>query len=773
MKFGIGQSATRKEDQRFLTGTGRYTDDINIEGQAYAYILRSPHAHAEIERIDTRAAIQAPGVLCVLTGADAVSDGLGNLPPVAERLIENRDGSDIYAPPYPILATDRVRHVGNAVALVVANTLDQARDGAELIDVTFTPLPAVTNAVTAISDDAVRIWDGAPNNICLDWEEGDQAVTEKAFARASHIVAVDLINNRLVVNAMETRAALGVYDAAEDAFTLHATTQGTHIIQRLLGEAVFSVPPEKFRVITPDVGGGFGGKVFFYMEYPAILWASRKIGRPVKWTGDRSQGFVGDAQARDHFTHAELALDDEGRILGLRADITANLGAYLSSFAAVMPTKVGEGLRSGAYRIPAGHVAVKGVFTNTVPVDAYRGVGAAEAIYLIERLIEEAARECNVDPDELRRRNLVPADAMPYTNAFGLTLDSGDFLRNMMEAQDLADWGGFATRREAARQRGKSRGIGMACYLEASGGPNIGPEYASVRIEEDETITVWVGGQSSGQGHETAFAQMVADELGIPFERIKVRQGDTAELAQSGITGDSRMAVIGGMAVNHAAKDVIDKGKAAASDLLEVAAGDLHYAEGEYVVVGTDRNVSLFDVAAAFRTKTGDARLEGAGEWLPDVPTFPNGCHICEVEIDPETGALDIVAYTVVDDFGRVVNPMILAGQVHGGIAQGLGQALMEGAVYEEGSGQLLTGSFMDYGLPRADLFPTITSKWNEIPCPSNPLGIKGAGEAGTVGATPALINAILNALSELGVTHIDMPATPERLWQAIHGQDT
>ncbi len=768
MKFGIGQPATRKEDQRFLTGTGRYTDDINADGQAHGYVLRSPHAHAAIERLDTKAAAQAPGVLCILTGADVIAEGLGDMPLIGS--VANRDGSDCLVPPYPVLATDRVRHVGNAVALVVAETLDQARDAAELIEVDYAPLPVITDTRRAAEPDAPVVWEETGTNVCFEWEEGDWGATEKAFAEASRVVTAELVNNRLVVNAMETRAALGVYDAAADTYTLHATTQGTHLIRRCLAEFVFDLPPDQFRVITPDVGGGFGGKGFLYVEYPLILWASRKIGRPVKWTGDRSQGFLGDIQARDHVTHAELALDDQGRILAVRADITANLGAYLSSFAPIMPTIVGEGLRSGAYRIPAGYVAVRGVFTNTVPVDAYRGVGAAEAIYLIERLIDAAARECAIDADELRRRNLVPADAMPYTNPFHLTFDSGDFARNMEEARDAADWDGFATRRDGARRRGRLRGIGMAYYIEASGGAVIGPEYASIRLEEDDTVTVWIGGQSSGQGHETAFAQMTAEGLGIPFEQINVHQGDTAELAQAGITGDSRMAVIGGMAVSHATKDVIGKGQDTASDLLEVAASDLAYADGEYVVAGTDRKVSLFDVAAAFRAKTGEARLEGAGEWIPDVPTFPNGCHICEVEIDPETGGVEIAAYTVVDDFGRVVNPLLLAGQVHGGIAQGLGQALMEDAVYDEESGQLLTGSFMDYGIPRADHFPPIVSKWNEIPCQSNPLGIKGAGEGGTVGAAPAVINAILNALGELGITHLDMPATPHRLWQAIHG---
>ena len=768
MKFGIGQPATRKEDQRFLTGAGRYIDDIDADGQAYAYVLRSPHAHAAIERVDTEAAVQAPGVLCVLTGADVVAEGLGNMPLIGP--LENGDGREAFVPPYPVLAADRVRHVGNAVAMVVAETLEQARDGAELIEVDYTPLPIITDTARAAKPDAPVVWEEVGTNVCFEWEEGDRAATEKAFAKAHRIVTADLANNRLVINAMETRAALGAYDESNDTYTLHATTQGTHLIQRSLAEFIFDLPPGKFRVITPDVGGGFGGKGFLYVEYPLILLASRKIGRPVKWTGDRSQGFLGDIQARDHVTHAELALDDDGQILGVRADITANMGAYFSSFAPIMPTLVGEGLRSGAYRIPAGYVAVRGVFTNTVPVDAYRGVGAAEAIYLIERLIDAAARECQIDTDELRRRNLVPADAMPYTNPFHLTFDSGDFVHNLEEARDAADWDGFAARRDETRRRGRLRGIGMAYYVEASGGPIIGPEYASIRLEEDDTVTVWIGGQSSGQGHETAFAQMTAEGLGVPFEQINVRQGDTAELAQGGITGDSRMAVIGGMAVNHATRDVIDKGQDTASDLLEVAASDLAYADGEYIIAGTDRKVSLFDVAAAFRAKTGEARLEGAGEWVPDAPTFPNGCHICEVEIDPETGAVEIAAYTVVDDFGRVVNPLLLAGQVHGGIAQGLGQALMEDAIYDDESGQLLTGSFMDYGIPRADLLPPIVSKWNEIPCQSNPLGIKGAGEGGTVGAAPAVINAILNALGEFGITHIDMPATPQRLWQAIHG---
>ena len=769
MKFGAGQPVTRKEDQRLLTGQGRYTDDLNLPGQAYAYVLRSPHAHAAIRGIDTSAAMALPGVLCVLTGVDAEADGLGSNPCFVQ--LDNRDGSKSHAPPHWPLVRDRVRHVGDEVALVVAETANQARDATELIAVDYASLPSITDTAKAIGPGAPLVWDEAANNICFDWETGDKDATDQAFAGAAHVVGIELINNRVVANAMEPRAAIGAYDAADESYTIHTVSQGVHYIQNMLATSVLQVPREKVRVVTLDVGGGFGMKLYLYAEYPLILWASKKIGRPVRWTGDRSQSFVSDAQGRDHVTAAELAFDSEGKILGYRISTIANLGSYLSNFATVVPTEACKGVQGGVYAIPAAYLEVKGVFTHTIPVDAYRGAGRPEASYLIERLIDKAARELGIDPLELRQRNFIAPEAMPFTTAFGGTYDSGEFGRNMAEARDIADMGGFDKRRDAARQRGKRRGIGIAYYIEACASPALGPENATLRVEDDETVTLLIGTQASGQGHETCFAQLVAEGLGVPFDQINMRQGDTAEIAQGGGTGGSRSMVAGGAAVTRAVKDVIDNARAIAAELLEVSGGDIEFADGRFTVAGTDRWKSLFDVAAAARKRSGETNgLKGAGEYQPEAPTYPNGCHIVEVEIDPDTGAIKLVAYTVVDDFGKVINPLLIAGQVHGGIAQGAGQALMEDAIYDEESGQLLTGSFMDYGMPRASDFPPLSTKWNEIPCTTNPLGVKGAGEAGTVGAAPAIINAIVDALSEFGVTHIDMPATPETIWQAIHG---
>ena len=771
-RFGIGQPVTRREDQRLLTGAGRYTDDINIPGQAYAHILRSPHAHAEIAAIDTAAAAAAPGVACVLTGADIAADGLGDLPCI--RAPKNRDGNTIHMPPYSALCRTEVRHVGDLVALVVADSPAQARNASELIEVDYRPLPAVTDTMGALAADAPEVWEGAPGNICIDWEEGDHAATDTAFERAEHVVSLDLVNNRLVGAPIEPRAAIGVFNAADESLTLHATTQGVHRLRDILADVIFHVPPEKVRITTPDVGGGFGIKAALYPEYALVLWASRKTCRAVKWTADRSQSFVGDIQGRDHVTRAELAFDDGGRIQGLRVNLVANLGAYLKETSPGMPTIIGAGMRSGAYAIPAGYVAVKGVFTHTTPVTAYRGVGAAEAIFMIERLIEAAAQELDLDPAEIRRRNLVPTDAMPYTNVFDMTFDSGDFAANMDEARAIAEWDGFPARCSAARARGTLRGIGMAYYVEASGGPGVGVESTAIRFTAENTIALAISGKDSGQGHETVFAQMAVERLGIPYDKIEVVQGDSNDLATGGLTADSRMMVVGGIAFKRTAEEVIAKGRDEAADLLEAAAADIEFADGAYHVAGTDRRMGLFEVAAAAREKSDEREgnpLDAFCEGLPEEASYPNGCHICEVEVDGQTGAVEIVAYTVVDDFGQVINPLLLAGQVHGGIAQGVGQALMENAVYEPDSGQLLTGSFMDYGMPRADTFPDIRSKWNEIPCRTNPLGVKGAGEGGTVGATPAVINAIVDALSDFGVVHIDTPATPERIWRAMSRQ--
>ncbi len=762
VKFGVSQPVTRKEDQRFLTGTGRYTDDINLPGQAHAFILRSPHAHAVIRSIETSKAKAAAQVLCVLTGEDVAADGLGDVPCIAA--VTNRDGSKSPVPPNPLLKRERVRHVGDAVALVVAETLDAARDAAELVAVDYDPLPVVTDTARAAGPDVPLVWDDAPNNIVYDWSTGDEAATEAAFAAATHVTRLDFVNNRVIINSMEPRGAVGSHDPAGDSYTLYTTTQGGHYVRDVVAGSILDVAPERVRVVTPDVGGGFGMKLFLYLEYALTLWAARRVGRPVKWTCDRSQAFVSDTQGRDHVTHAELALDADGKFLAVRAQTYANMGAYLSNFAPSVPNKR---MQVGVYAIPTAYVAYKGVYTNTVPVDAYRGAGRPEAIYLIERLIDVAARELAIDGAELRRRNYIPADAMPYTTCLKVTFDSGEFARNMDDAMALAGWKDFAKRREAARSRGLLRGIGMAYYIDITGGPLIGGEDAVLRFEEDDSLTAMVGTQASGQGHETPFAQILVDRLGVPFDAINVREGDTDDTPSGHGSGGSRTIMDGGGAVLVAADDLIDKAKPIASELLEAAASDIEFADGRFTVAGTDRSADLLSVAAAARKGNGGA-LIGGGTFTPEASAFPNGCHVCEVEIDPDTGVVALVNFTAVDDFGRVVNPLTLAGQVHGGVVQGVGQALIENTVYDEGSGQLLTGSFMDYGLPRASDIPTIAVDWNEVPCPTNPLGVKGAGEAGAIGAPPAVVNAVVDALAGLGITHVDMPATPERVWRAI-----
>ena len=766
MKFGIGQPVTRKEDRRFLTGKGQYTDDIIFPDQAYAFVVRSTHAHARLRSVDTAAALSAPGVLCVLTGEDAEREGMGAMTcRYLSYVAAKSRGAKDFNPPHPVLAAGNVRHVGDSVALVVAETPEQARDAAERIVVDYEPLPAVTDTATASNDGMPLVWEDIPNNLCFDWANGNEAATDAAFAKAPHVAAVELVNNRVVGNPMEPRAAIGLYDAASEAYTLYTSTQGSHAVRNILAEQILHVPDEKVRVVTPDVGGGFGIKLFAYVEYALVMWAARETGRPVKWTSDRSQAFVTDTQGRDHVTRAELALDAEGKFLALRATTIANMGAYLSSAGPVIPTYASRGIQLGVYDIPAAFVAVKGVVTNTVPVDAYRGAGRPEAVYLIERLVDQAARVLGINPGELRRRNFIPSSAMPFTTPLELTYDSGEFALNLEDAIALAGCDEFPGRRAEARHRGKLRGLGIAYYVEKSSDPATGSEAAVVRFEEDETVSVLIGTQSSGQGHETSYAQLAAEQLGVPFEKVNVRQGDTAEIATGSGTGASRSMTVGGMALTRAVDDVIEKGKEQAASLLEVAREDIDYSEGRYSVVGTDRWSGIFDVARAAR---GNAPLAGSGDFDPEAPTFPNGCHVCEVEVDPETGLVDIVRFAVVDDFGKVVNPLLVAGQVHGGLAQGIGQAILERTVYEEETGQLLTGSFMDYAIPRAADMPAFTTKWNEIPCRTNALGIKGAGEAGAVGAPPAVINAILDALTELGVGHIDMPATPETVWRAI-----
>jgi carbon-monoxide dehydrogenase large subunit len=769
-QYGIGQPVRRVEDQRFLTGHASYVDDLVLPRQAYAFMLRSPHAHARIRGVDTTAAAAAPGVLAVLTGEDVARDGLGPLPCLIP--LTNRDGTAAPLPRRPAMVRDVARHVGDTVAMVVAESLGAARDAAELIAVDYEPLPATCLTETALEPGQPQVWDEAAGNLAFDWGIGDAAAVDRAMAVARHRISLEIVNNRIVVNSMEPRGAIGEYDRGEDSYTLWSATQGSHFLRSLLAESVFKIPEHRIRVVTRDVGGGFGMKYFLYPEHVLVLWAAKKIGRPIKWTADRSDAFVTDTHGRDNVTRLELALDDNLRFLGLSVTNIANMGAYLSNFAPEIPTGSGAVMYSGVYVIPAISVVVKGVFTHTVPVDAYRGAGRPEAAYAIERLIDYAARRLGVAPQELRRRNFIRPEAMPYATPLGLVYDSGDFARNMEDALIAGDVTGFAARQAAARARGRYRGLGFAVYIEQSGMPP--DEFAELRFDPSGTLTMLMGTQSTGQGHQTAYAQLAAERLGLPLDRIRVTQGDTAAIAFGRGTGGSRSLPVGGASVDAATQKLIAKGRRIAAHLLEAAEADVAFADGVFRIAGTDREVAIEAVArAAFNPPQLPPDIEPgfaeSGHFTPPSPTFPNGCHLCEVEIEPETGHVEIVRYLVVDDFGTVVNPLLLRGQVQGGVAQGVGQAMLERTVFDPETGQLMTGSLTDYCLPRAEDLPAIEFAYNVVPCRTNPLGLKGAGEAGAIGAPPAFINAIVDALYMLGIEHIDMPVTPERLWQTIH----
>ncbi len=766
-EFGIGQPVRRVEDRRLLRGRGRYNDDIDLPRQAHAAVLRSPHAHAEIRGIDAAAARSSPGVLGVFTHADLAADGLGPLPcPGADRMA----GAGAARPPRPALAAGRVRYVGDYVALVVAESAQAARDGAEAVEAAYRPLPFVTGTAEAAGAGAPELWPEAPGNVCVDWSKGDAPGVAAAFANAARAVRLRVVNNRIVVASMEPRGAIGEYDEGTGRYTLHAVNQIPHRLRRGLCESVLKVPESRLRVVTPDVGGGFGMKNI-YPEQALVLWAARKLGRPVKWSGDRSDAFVSDTHARDNVTDIELALDGEGRFLAVRASTVADMGAYLSTFGPMIPTVAGSGLLTGLYRIPAAHVRVRCVFTNRVPVDAYRGAGRPEVCYALERAVDAAARELGLSPAELRERNFVPPGAMPHETCLGEVYDSGDFARNLGDALDNAGWEDRAARRAASAARGRLRGFGLAAYVESCGGGT--NEMAEVRVESDGGISLSIGSQNNGQGHPTAYAQIVSERLGLPLDRIRLVQGDTDAVAYGTGTGFSRSVTVGGVAVDRAAEGVAERCRLIAAHLLEASEADIELADGAARVRGTDRSVTFEEVAARAYTPRGLPGELGFGiaerrEYMPPGLTYPNGCHVCEVEVDPETGAVDVLRYTVVDDLGKLINPMLVDGQVHGGIVQGLGQALMENCVYDRGSGQLLSGTFMDYAMPRADDFPFFDLAYNEIPCATNPLGIKGAGEAGTIGSAPAAINAVVDALSPLGVRHVDMPATPSNVWRAI-----
>jgi carbon-monoxide dehydrogenase large subunit len=766
-KFGIAQPIRRVEDPRLLKGAGRYTDDIVLPGMLFGLVLRSPHAAATITHLDTTAATKLPGVAAVYTAADLAAEGLGPLPCAA--LVENRDGSPQAAPPHPVLAETTVRHVGDPVAFIVAETIQQARDAAETIVVDYDILPSITDLSTAMDKGNTLVWPDVPHNLAFDWEIGDRSATQAEFAKAAHVTKLTIVNNRIIVNSIEARAALADFDSTTGRWTLYANTQGGWLIKNLIGP-LFGTDPEKFRIVTPDVGGGFGMKLFLYAEHVLTCFATRKLGRPVKWAADRGEAFLCDTQGRDNLTLGELAIDADGKFLALRTRNVSNMGAYLSTFAPYIPTYAGTGVLASVYGFKAIYAHVLGVFTNTVPVDAYRGAGRPESNYLVERLVDAAARELGIDKVEIRRRNMVPPEAMPHATPVGKTYDSGDFRIVLDAAAAHMDYAGFPARRAASAAKGKRRGLGLAYYLEATGGDPT--ERAEIRFAEDGFVDVYVGTQSTGQGHETAYVQLTANNLGIDGEKIRIRQGDTDTIPVGGGTGGARSLYSEGQAILLTANTVIAKGKQAAADELEAAPADIAFADGRFSIVGTDRGIDIVTLAATQRKKAAAGQpatlLDAAEIAAIDAHTFPNGCHMAEIEIDPETGTLDLVRYSVCDDFGKTVNPLIVRGQVAGGVVQGFGQAVLEHTVYDPASGQLLSGSLMDYALPRADDCPDIEVQLLEIPCASNPLGVKGAGEAGAVGSPPALINAILDALGRDGVTHIDMPATPERIWQAL-----
>ena len=771
-KFGLSQPLRRIEDPRLLKGDGRYTDDIALSGAAHGYVLRSPHAAARILSIDTAPALAVPGVLAVITAKEWREEGLGEIPCVIP--LKNRDGTERANTPRIALAEDRVRHVGDPVAFVVAETPKAAKDGAEAVMVDYDVLPSVTDLAAAHEPGAPRVWDEIPNNIVFDWEAGDKAKADEMFAKAAHVARLTVVNNRVVVASMEVRAAAAEYDKAEGKFTLYAGTQGSWLVKGLLADTVFKLPPEKFRVVTPDVGGGFGMKLYLYAEYALVCMAARRLGRPVKWTSERTEAFLSDTHGRDNITLGELALDKDGKFLALRTTNYANMGAYLSTFAPFIPTGAGTKVLASVYNFQAIHAHVLGVLTNTVPVDAYRGAGRPESNYLVERLIDAAARELGIDRIELRKRNMVPQSAMPYITAIGQRYDSGDFAMVLDAALKKADWAGFPARKAASAARGRRRGIGLAYYLEATGG---GPtERAEVRFARDGMVEVLVGTQSTGQGHETAYAMLTSHELGIPIDKIRIVQGDSDEIPTGGGTGGARSLYSEGQAILLTTATVIEKGKQAASEHLEAAVADIEFTpvQGRFSVVGTDRGVNILDLARIQRERAArgePATLLDAAEVAEiQFHTFPNGCHIAEVEVDPDTGIVEVPRYIVVDDVGHAINPLIVRGQVHGGVAQGIGQAVLERTAYDKESGQLLSASFMDYALPRAEDLPDIEVDLIEVPCETNPLGVKGAGEAGAVGSPPAVMNALVDALSDDGVKHMDMPATPETVWRAIHG---
>ena len=767
MRFGIGQPVTRKEDARFLTGRGRYVADIDLVRQAYAVFVFSPHAHARIRGIDKTAAEQMPGVFAVLTGEDWAADGLGTLDP--ETMAEDMGGPAGFRTKHPPLAQARVRYVGERVAVVIAATEAQARDAAELVSVDYEALPAVVRAEDAMGAGAQLVHDGAANNTSFTMRLGNPGAVDTAFARAHHVTRLSLYNNRLTAVTMEPRGCIGDYDPGTRRWTLYSSTQNVHGVRQILAHQILHVPESRIRVVARDVGGGFGMKGNVYPEEPIVLWAARRIGRPVKWIPTRSEALLGDYHGRDQKVSAELALDRDGKFLALRWTGSHNAGAYIEGAGVVMIV-FSLKLASTVYDIPAVAVTSSLVFTNTAPTVPYRGAGRPEAVYIMERLVDQAAREMRIDPAELRKKNLISPDAYPYETRTGWVYDTGNYAAALAKCQALADWDGYAARRAESEAARKLRGRSITYYVDNTGVFN---ERMELRFDPSGELTIVAGTLSHGQGHETSYAQMVADWLGVPADKIHLAQADTDEVAIGRGTYASRSMMIGGSALRAAADEVIERGKRFAAHFMEADAADIAFADGAFTIAGTDRSMPIEQVAQMSFIPVGlpselGVGLQGAGGFSSDMPSFPNGCHICELEIDPETGAVELDRYTVVDDCGTVINPLLAKGQIMGGIAQGAGQALLEDIVYDRDSGQLLTGTLMDYGIPRADTMPAITIDFSPVPSTTNPLGAKGVGEGGTVASTPTVMNAILDALAPLGVTDIPMPATPERIWCAM-----
>ncbi len=774
----IGKPLQRREDYRFLTGAGQYTDDVVLPGQTFGYFLRSPHAHARIKSIDTSKAAKAAGVVQIFTGADLAEAKVGGLP--CGWLIHSKDGSPMKEPPHPVLAQGKVRHVGDQVALIVAETALQAKDAAELIEVDYEELPAVIEITTA-DKSASAVHDDVPNNVCYDWGHGNKDAVDAAFKQAAKVSTLEFVNNRLIPNAMEPRAANAQYTKHDDSYTLYVANQNPHVERLLMSAFVLGLPESKVRVIAPDVGGGFGSKIFLYAEETALVWASKRVNRPIKWTAERSESFLTDAHGRDHHTKVELAMDAKGNFLAMRVDTIANMGAYLSTFASSVPTILYATLLAGQYKTPAIYCNVKAVFTTTAPVDAYRGAGRPEATYVVERIVEQAARDMKMDPAALRRQNFITE--FPYATPVGLTYDTGNYAAHLDKAIQLADVAGFPARKAASAAKGKLRGLGYSCYIEACGlapsniagalGARAGLfEAGEVRVHPTGTVTVFTGSHSHGQGHETTFAQVVAAKLGIPVASVEIVHGDTGRVPFGMGTYGSRSLSVGGTAIVKAVDKIIAKGKKIAAHLLEATDTDIEFDNGEFKVKGTDKKVPFGSVALTAYVPHNyplDKLEPGLNEnafYDPTNFTYPSGTYVCEVEVDPDTGKTRVERFTAVDDFGNIVNPMIVSGQVHGGLAQGLGQAMLEACVYDPESGQLLTGTYMDYTMPRADDLPNFTVDHTVTPCTHNPLGVKGCGEAGAIGSPPAFMNALTDAL---GVKDLAMPATAERVWRAAH----